>query len=456
MWNLKLLFRFSFIISIFFCLISFSNFAFSDELKKINEDLKNIENLFNSGVLDEDNYNSAKSRLDQKKTNLLAAKNNSKKISNKNSKTLEKQIQVLEKLYKNGTLTKEEFLNTKELLINKENKGENIDLNDLKSETIYKDSYVLNIKKTVGNKNWEKAEIIFGDYRIYTHRPGGIKVIRISDKKQLVRITDNHKVKFSNNGESVIKINKTTYKPLDLMGAIDNLDKEIASKFKEISEILKNPFKRKKAIFDTETHKLELYIEGQRILLFVGRYVRQHKAFFYQVLTDKAEAFHYYIKIDGKAALALNMRFFNAKIDKAVRKVKKELSLEYDISEEEIQKIIDNKIGEETNKAIESEMESAVNESVMEAIKQTIGQELSSMLVSAVEQATGEAIDSTIEQELASAIDQEIAKAVEMGIDEAAVTAGWEAYFEVLANGGSYEEANAAAYEACGSACDNY
>ena len=57
MWILKLLCKFSFITSIFLCLISFSNFAFSDELKKINEDLKNIENLFNTGVLDEDNYN---------------------------------------------------------------------------------------------------------------------------------------------------------------------------------------------------------------------------------------------------------------------------------------------------------------------------------------------------------------------------------------------------------------
>ena len=40
--------------------------------------------------------------------------------------------------------------------------------------------------------------------------------------------------------------------------------------------------------------------------------------------------------------------------------------------------------------------------------------------------------------------------------DEAAVTAGWEAYFEVLAQGGTLEEASAAAYKACGSACDNY
>ena len=56
----------------------------------------------------------------------------------------------------------------------------------------------------------------------------------------------------------------------------------------------------------------------------------------------------------------------------------------------------------------------------------------------------------------AAAIDAEIAYAVSIGIEEAAVTAGWQAYFDVLAQGGTVEQASAAAYEACGSACDNY
>ncbi len=43
-----------------------------------------------------------------------------------------------------------------------------------------------------------------------------------------------------------------------------------------------------------------------------------------------------------------------------------------------------------------------------------------------------------------------------MGIDEAAVTAGWEAYFEVIGAGGTPEQASAAAYDACGSSCDGY
>ncbi len=438
------------IISLFFT----SFYANSDEIKKINEDLKNIKNLYQQGVLDDDAYNSAKNRLELKKQKLIDNKKKVKK-SNTDSETLDKQIEVLEKLYKDGTLSEEEFLKTKKFLTDKEESGQNIDFKDIKTKPYAQ--YTLNIKKTVGNKNWEKAEIIFKNYRIYTHRPGGIKVVRISDQKPLVRITDNYKIKYFDNSKDVIRIEKTQYRPANLSEAIGGLDKEIESKVKEISEILKNPFKkRNKTLFDPETHKLELFIEDQRILHYVGRYVRQHKAFFYQVLTDKAEPFHYYIRIDGKAAIALNMKFFNAKIDKAVRKVKKELAIEYNISEEEIQKIIDEKVGEETNRAIEEQMQSAINDSVKEAIKQTIGQELSNMLVSAVEQATGEAIDSAIEQELADAIDQEIARAVAMGIDEAAVTAGWEAYFEVLAQGGTYEEANAAAYEACGSACDNY
>ena len=66
-----------------------------------------------------------------------------------------------------------------------------------------------------------------------------------------------------------------------------------------------------------------------------------------------------------------------------------------------------------------------------------------------------EAIEQSLEEELAAAIDAEIAYAVSIGIEEAAVTAGWQAYFDVLAQGGTPNR-RAAAYKACGSACDNY
>ena len=40
------------------------------------------------------------------------------------------------------------------------------------------------------------------------------------------------------------------------------------------------------------------------------------------------------------------MEFFNIKIDKAVRKVKTKLALEFDVTEEQIDKIIDNNLNQ--------------------------------------------------------------------------------------------------------------
>ena len=438
---------------IFFCYPSFSD-NHSEDLKKINEQLNSVKKLFDTGVLDQESYKTAKDRLDKKK-NILLSKNKKKKkpINNKISQTLEKQIEVLENLFKDGILSEEEFLKTKKYLTEKEDGGSNISIDDFKSE-----SYILNVKKSPGRKNWEKTEIIYDGYRISTYRPGGIKVVRISDNKKLLQITDNYKIKFFNNGQQVLSINKSVYevdRSIDTM--FENIDDQYKKTISDIKEIIKDPFaKRKKATFDTETHKLELFINDKRILLYVGRYVKKHKAFFYQVLTNKSEAFHFYLKLDGKTAVALNMEFFTAKIDKAVRKAKKRLALEFDITEAEIERIIEDKIGETTDRAVEDSMEKAINESVIKAIEQTVGEAMSASLVSAIEEATGEAIEESIESELASAIDAEIAAAVAQGIDEAAVTAGWEAYFEVLAQGGSVEQASAAAYDACGSACDNY
>ena len=96
--------------------------------------------------------------------------------------------------------------------------------------------------------------------------------------------------------------------------------------------------------------RLELYIDRTKNSSLCGKICKKTQSIFLSSLIRKAEPFHYYIRIEAKA-IALNMEIFNAKIDKAVRKAKKELSLEYDISEEEIQKIIDEKSWEETDKA---------------------------------------------------------------------------------------------------------
>ena len=142
--------------------------------------------------------------------------------------------------------------------------------------------------------------------------------------------------------------------------------------------------------------------------------------------------------------------------DDAVRAAKERLAVEYDITMEQIDDIINDRVAEEADKAVQEGIQDAISQSVSEAIQQSVGEAMSAGLVAAIEEATGEAIDDALEQELADAIDAEIARAVEMGIEEAAVTAGWQAYFDTLARGGTEAEANANAYEACGSACDNY
>ena len=406
----------------------------NSEIKKINEQLKSIENLFETGVLDEKSYDAAKQKLEKQKEQIQLQ--NTKKNSEQTSKTLEKQIEVLDKLFKDGVLSEEDYLKTKELILEKEAKGENIDLAEIKTKKL---NYTLDIPKVHSKRSWEKSKMFYEGYEIYPYRPGGIKVLRTSDQKTLIRITDNFKVKFQNGGENIIEVKKTVYNPRDSKKVV----------------ILTN-VKNKKPVWDKEAHKLELSIEGIKILTWQGRYVKKHRAFFYQVLTPRNEPFHFYIKLIARNAIALNMEFFNAKIDKAIRKAKKRLSAEFNVTETEIEKIIEQKIGDEVDSQIEKSMEEAINASVMEAIQESIGQELSALLVNAIEEATGEAIDDALESELASAIDAEIAAAVAQGIDEAAVTAGWEAYFEVLAAGGSDAEASAAAYEACGAACDNY
>ena len=401
---------------------------------------------------------------------------------------LEKEIEVIEKLYKDGVLTKEEFEKTKKILIRndkaKEEKNKNRSKPKIKDQSKAENNKKIkssDIKVTIENKRkdsgYEKAEIIFKDYKIYTFRPGGIKVKIISDGKVLLIIKDNFKVKYMNNSKGIIEVDYSEMKRpglkettehrleqakgkldglLDPIGGLKKYSKKLKafSKSRDIDDI---KFKRDyKSLIPKESIFLKLKIEGATILTADGRYVNHHDVFFYQFLTSTYEPFHYYIKLRSKPSIALNMKSFNKTVDKAVRKAKDRLSIEHNISVEQIDQIIEDKINRETDDAIESSIEDAVNQSVADAIEESVGAAMAESLVQAIESATGEAIDAALTQELGAAIDAEIARAVEMGIDEAAVTAGWEAYFSVIGAGGSAEEASAAAYSACGSSCDNY
>ncbi|MDC0164593.1 hypothetical protein OAI51_02525 [Candidatus Pelagibacter bacterium] len=398
---------------------------------------------------------------------------------------LQKEIEVIEKLYKDGVLTKEEFEKTKKILIRnaekkKRDQKKETDLKVKKSDIKPSDIRV-NIESKPNSKEFEKAEIIFKDYKIYTFRPGGIKVKRISDGRQLLTIVDNFKVKYYNNSQNIINVDyseikrpaleKQTQHRVDQakkkVNQIFNVLKKPGESLKQYGEKVKKTLKTKdidhikfkkdlQSLIPKESIKLKLNIEGTTVLTAEGRYVNHHDVFFYQFLTTTYEPFHYYIKLRKKPSIALNMNFFNKRVDRAVRKAKERLAKEHNITIQEIDRIIEDRIARETDDAINRSVEDAVNESVAAAIEESVGMAMAEQLTLAIEQATGEAIDRALTAELGAAIDAEIARAVEMGIDEAAVTAGWEAYFEVIGAGGTAEEAAAAAYDACGSACDNY
>ena len=201
--------------------IFFSNLTYStenikkkDELKKIEEDLKNIKRLLDEDILPQETYESSKNKLLKRKQKLLEKDKPKKTKKNKKRTTqLEKELEVIKKLYNDGLLNKDEYERTRDLLIEKDETREEKKLTKLKP-------YELNIKSKKGDKkNWEKTEIIYGNYKIYTYRPGGIKVVRISDEKKLAQITDNLKIKYFNNGQKFVsaKINQkkrdTFFKP---------------------------------------------------------------------------------------------------------------------------------------------------------------------------------------------------------------------------------------------------
>ena len=396
-------------------------------------------------------------------TNISFAENN-----------LATQLEVLKKLQDDGVINQEEFNQAKAILLEKdeaktetETEVASLPKKDEKrkiGESVAGDIKVTQTNVTHSKKAWEKMELIYKDYKIYTTRPGTIKIRRISDDKQLLVIHGDLRVKYYNNSQGLFDISiQRKERPSiedDIVTGVKEIEKTLKDPIKTIRKLLTPKKFLKKEDRDEiklkEEIKLELRVDGIKLLHWEGRWVPKYKAFFYQILTSGYEPFHFYIVMRGKPPFALNMAFFNMRIDKAIRRAKTRLAKEYDITEAQIDKIIQEQTGRATEEATRDAVADAVSAEVEEAVAQSVGEAMSAGVVDAIEQATGEAIDSALEAELAAAIDAEIAYAVSQGIEEAAVTAGWQAYFDTLAEGGTVEQASANAYDACGSACDNY
>jgi|MDTB01.2.fsa_nt_gb hypothetical protein len=401
------------------------------------------------------------------------------------SSQLDKEIRTIEKLLEDGVLSQEDFEKVKKNLIEKDKKRqaklkskkkstEKISSDLLNLEVLFKDS-------PKSSDTWEPARFFYGDYEVYTFRPGGIKVKRISDNKVLATITDRLKIKYSNNGRQYIRAEIEGTERPDAQKELEFRKKEIEKLTKSTKEFVLNPAEKLKqlsnkiktfsktldvedlkvkgnieSLIPKDSIKFDLYIEDVKLLKVDGRYVNKHRAFFYQFITTNYQPFHYYVVLQGRPPIAFNIVKFTRNVDRAVRKAKERLAVEHNITLEQIDKIIEKRIDDEIDQAATQAIDQAVSDSVAQAIEESVGAAMAKGLVDAIEAATGQAIDDALEAELGAAIDAEIARAVEMGIDEAAVTAGWQAYFDTIAAGGSEAEAVAAAYDACGGPCEGY
>ena len=278
----------------------------------------------------------------------------------------------------------------------------------------------------------KKMQIIFDDYRIYSHRPGGVKIRRLSDNKQLIILTGKFKTKYYNNGEDIFKLK-----------------------------------------LNEENQKISLEFNGVKILYWRGRYLKKHRAYFFQMFALDEKPLHYYIVSKNGRQVSLDISKFNRKVDLALVKAKKELTLKFNLTPEQIELILKRKkqkitseldktvqekkdeiLQQETQDAIDETLQASINQEIAKELEATIGKAMADEFIASIEKATGEAVDEAISTELASVIDEAIAEAVAEGISAAAAAAGIEAALAVLAAGGSEEEAIAAGCAAAGQADD--
>lgn len=270
-----------------------------------------------------------------------------------------------------------------------------------------------------GKKEYEKMEIIFEDYRLYTSRPGAIKIKRISTNELLVLFSDKFKIKFFNDGEDLFDF-----------------------------------------ILDEEKGKIFLRYDDRNVLHWEGRYIKKHNANFYQILAQGYIPFHYYVKLPGKSSMGLNMESFTTRIDKAVANAKVRIAAKYNISLETIEEIMrkrDGKINKELSEIVDEKREELLELASNKAIEESISDEVERQVELSIGEAMAKEFDAIIidgmEDVLAEAVNQAVAEAVAEGISEATAEAAIRAVLQVFARGGTEAEAMSACRAIAGDAC---
>ena len=288
-------------------------------------------------------------------------------------------------------------------------------------------SEVVKVNTLSNNKeNYEKMEMLFGDYRIYTHRPGGIKIRRISDNKQLVVFSDKFKIKFYNDGDKLYDF------------ILDEKKENITIKYKDIE-----------------------------LFTWKGKYISKHQAYFFQIMTYNNQPFHYYINLKAKPSSALNIEKFELKIAKAVSKAKIQIAAKYNITPELIELILkkrklstDKKIEkivleekDKLNKEIDKEIEDNIDKTLQASLSQEVAKQIEDSIGKEIAKEFDSIIIDGMEDELASIIDEAVEEAIAVGVSQATAEAAVRAVMDVLAKGGTEEEAMEACRAIAGDAC---
>ena len=288
-------------------------------------------------------------------------------------------------------------------------------------------SEVIKVNTLSNNKeNYEKMEMLFGDYRIYTHRPGGIKIRRISDNKQLVVFSDKFKIKFYNDGDKLFDF------------ILDEKKENISIKYKDIE-----------------------------LFTWKGKYISKYQAYFFQIITYNNQPFHYYINLKAKPSSALNIEKFELKIAKAVSKAKIQIAAKYNITPELIELILkkrklstDKKIEkivleekEKLNKEIDKEIEDNIDKTLQASLSQEVAKQIEDSIGKEIAKEFDSIIIDGMEDELASIIDEAVEEAIAVGVSQATAEAAVRAVMDVLAKGGTEEEAMEACRAIAGDAC---
>ena len=411
------------------------------------------------------------------------------------AESLGEQLIKLEGLYERGTITKQEFDKAKSILLKmdqdsaekiakfkdelseeQKKKKEKL-ITDLKAEVNQTKSYNYSVGKYASNAKgeWEKTEFLFDDYRVYAHRPGAIKIRRISDGKTLAVISDKFKIKFKNGGENLFVIEKFEKNTLEKKGKSIELLNQLDLLKTSIEKNIFEAILPQKKLPGRVTFKYN----GETILNWERAFVPKHNAHFFQILALDDQPFHFYI-VKGNKKFALNMAKFVKKIDIAVAEVKIKLAKKYNLSEEEIDLIIKQRkqnydkqlasisdeagkaiaretekaVGQEASKAVNIEVAKKIDSELAEELDRAIGAETAKEFKAAVEATIGYEMNEALEKEFAQVIDQSIADAVAEGISAATAEAAIRASLEALGQGATIEQAMAVCKAAGGgSAC---